>query len=210
MRRWIFVTVGALGVATPMGLADSIWDRRDPRYAFLFQDNRARNIGDVVTISISQTTIANDQDSRSLSKTTSATASFQSIPWGITPGASSGGTGTGGGSSPLFTSSSNRSFTGTGQFQTNQVFTDQMGAIVVDIMPNGNLVVEGYRGQVVQGEERVLKLTGVVRPADIGYPNIVSSTSVANLRISYIGRGPQTRTSGQNYIGRIFNRLWPF
>lgn len=209
MTRWFLTVAVAAGVAAPIGRADSIWDRRDPRYAYLFQDNRARAIGDVITVAITQTTVADDLDSRSLSKNTNATAAaqFGSYTLGYPPG---GASGTGGGIAPLFTATSNRTFNGNGTFTSNQVFTDTMGAVVVDLLPNGNLVIEGYRTMVVSGEERVLRMTGLVRPADIAYPNIVSSNAVANLRLSYLGRGPQTRFTSQNFLSRLFNRLWPF
>jgi flagellar L-ring protein FlgH len=202
MKRWVLAALAALGASAPIGRADSIWERRDPRYAYLFQDNRARNIGDTVTIVIAENTANNEQDQRTLSKTTSATAA---LAFGAAAGGSGGGT-----ASPIFTSSSSRQFNGNSQFSMNRTFTDQLNAVVVDIMPNGNLVVEGYRSRVVAGEERVLRVTGIVRQADIGTANLVASNQVANFRISYLGRGPATRFTNQNYAGRIFNRLWPF
>jgi flagellar L-ring protein precursor FlgH len=202
MKRWILATLASIGVATPIGRADSIWDRKDNRYAYLFEDNRARHIGDIVTVSISETTTADNADTRSGTKTTNATASLQiGNPPGTAP------TSTGG---PLFTATSSRTFNGSAAYQTSQVFTDQIAATVVDIMPNGNLVIEGYRSRVVAGEERVLRLTGVIRQVDVGTGNVIASTSVANFRISYLGRGPASRFANQNYGGRIFNRLWPF
>jgi flagellar L-ring protein FlgH len=184
-----------------MGRADSLWERRDPRYANLFQDNRARNIGDLVTITIAESTVSNSQDQRNMAKNTNATASVQ-------VGNASSGTGTGG--SPLFTVTSNRTFTGNSQLTQNRTFTDQLAATVVDIMPNGNLVVEGYRNVLISGEERCLRISGVIRQQDIVYGNIIPSTSVANFRISYLGRGPESRFANQNYLGKIVNRIWPF
>jgi flagellar L-ring protein precursor FlgH len=82
-----------------------------------------------------------------------------------------------------------------------------MAVTVVDIMPNGNLVVEGYRSRVVAGEERVLRITGVVRQADIGVGNVIPSGFVANFRISYLGRGPATRNNKQGILTR-FNSIF--
>jgi flagellar L-ring protein precursor FlgH len=53
-------------------------------------------------------------------------------------------------------------------------------------------------------------MTGVVRQQDVGVGNLVTSASIANLRISYLGRGPATRTTKQGYLGRMMNVLWPF
>jgi flagellar L-ring protein FlgH len=199
MYRWILTALATVGAAAPMGRADSIWDRRDPRYANLFQDNRARNIGDLITVAIAESTVTNNQDQRTMTKTTSATAQVQ-MP--VVPALAS--------APQIINATSNRSFTGNAQLTQNRVFTDQLAAIVVDIMPNGNLVIEGYRNVVIAGEERVLRVSGIVRQQDIANGNVIASTSIANFRISYLGRGPESRFANQNYIGRLFNRLWPF
>lgn len=196
MRRWVLAAVAGIGAGVSVGKADSIWDRRDPRYAYLFMDVRARNIGDVLTVTISETTVANEQDQRALSKTTKTSASL--------------GFGAAGTPGQLATEGSTRTFAGNAQMTANRVFTDRMAVTVVDMMPNGNLVIEGYRSRVVAGEERVLRITGVVRQADIGIANTVSSQAIANFRISYLGRGPASRAVNQNYLGRAVNLLWPW
>jgi flagellar L-ring protein precursor FlgH len=196
MKRWALTLIVVMVATAPIGRADSIWDRRDPRYANLFQDNRARNIGDLLTIAISEVTVANEQDQRDMRKRSFADARF--------------GFGTKGQPGQLLNGASDRSFTGNAQVTTNRVFTDRLTVTVVDMMPNGNLVFEGYRSRVVEGEERVLRITGVVRQADIQVGNVVPSAAVANFRISYLGRGPETRMTNQNYLGRLVNHLWPW
>jgi flagellar L-ring protein precursor FlgH len=196
MKRWIMILVAAAGAAAPMGRADSIWDRRDPRYANLFQDTRARQIGDILTIAISENTVANEQDQRNMNKTTNANAFFAWATKGR-PG-------------QLLSGNSSREFTGSAQLTSNRVFTDRLAVTVVDMMPNGNLVIEGYRSRVVAGEERVLRITGVVRQYDIGVGDVVPSAAVANFRITYLGRGPESRFANQNYLGLIVNHLWPW
>jgi flagellar L-ring protein precursor FlgH len=196
MKRWALTLIVVMVATAPIGRADSIWDRRDPRYANLFQDNRARNIGDLLTIAISEVTVANEQDQRDMRKRSFADARF--------------GFGTKGQPGQLLNGTSDRSFTGNAQVTTNRVFTDRLTVTVVDMMPNGNLVFEGYRSRVVEGEERVLRITGVVRQADIQVGNVVPSAAVANFRISYLGRGPETRMTNQNYLGRLVNHLWPW
>ena len=75
------------------------------------------------------------------------------------------------------TQNTSLTFAGTAQNTANRVFTDRMAVTVVDVMPNGNLVVEGYRSRVVEGEERLLRITGIVRPADIQVGNVIPSGS---------------------------------
>ncbi|MDB5307475.1 MAG: flgH [Gemmataceae bacterium] len=212
MRRWVLAVMA--GAVSPAAMADSVWERRDPRYAFLFQDNRARQIGDILTIEVIETTVANNQDARALNRTTATSGQVSFFGTGKT---TAGGTAGGGGTTPatgvLFpfpSENSSRAFNGTASMTTNQVFTDRLAVTVVDMMPNGNLVVEGYRSRVVAGEERVLRITGLIRQQDVGNGNIVLSQSVANLRISYLGRGPASRTVNQSYLGRFINLIRPF
>jgi flagellar L-ring protein precursor FlgH len=207
MKRWFFAAL-ALGVtALSVGRADSIWDRQDPRYGFLFQDNRARRVGDTLVVTISENTVANEQDQRTLSRTTSGSGQVtisDSLRTPASAGAAAAAGGTAGSTQIQFPSQNTAyNFSGSGQNTINRVFTDTMAVTVVDLMPNGNLVVEGYRGRVVAGEERVLRITGIVRPADIGTDNAVASSAVANFRISYIGRGPVTRNNKQGILTRL-------
>ena len=105
---------------------------------------------------------------------------------------------------------SRRQFNGSAQLTSDRSFTDRITVTVVDVMPNGNLVVEGYRSRVVAGEQRMLRVTGIVRPTDIGAQNTVQSQFMANFRISYLGRGPESSFVNQSYLGRAMNLLWPF
>lgn len=210
-RRWVLAILAAGATCAAVGRADSIWDRRDPRYAYLTQDTRARYIGDVLVITVSETTVTNAQDARSLARTTNSSGQVQFF--GSAP-TTSGGTGTGtavpGTAFAFPAQQTSQAFNGNSQQTTNHVFTDRLAVTVVDLMPNGNLVVEGYRSRVVEGEERVLRITGVVREQDVLVGNVVPSQSVANFRISYLGRGPATRTTNRGWIGRFASWIWPF
>ncbi|HEX4613339.1 MAG TPA: flagellar basal body L-ring protein FlgH [Urbifossiella sp.] len=212
--RWALAGLAAAGAGTTVGRADSIWDRRDPRYAFLFQDNRARSIGDVLTVVVTETTVAAEQDARALSRTTSGSGSVTFFGTGTT---TAGGTAGGTAGTPATGTVVNapsettaRAFNGSATLNTNRTFTDRLAVTVVDMMPNGNLVIEGYRSRVVQGEERVLRVTGVVRQQDVAVGNLVQSGNVANFRVSYLGRGPATRFTKQGYVGRLVNLISPF
>ena len=202
MRRWIVALLAFAVVAMSVGRADSLWDRRDPRYGFLFQDNRARSIGDTLIVTISETTVTNEQDARNLNRTTSGSGQVTLFDRIRTPQNNDPGTA----GQTLIQSPSQQTamqFAGSSQATTNRVFTDRLAVTVVDVMPNGNLVIEGYRSRVVQGEERVLRITGVVRPADVQVGNVVPSGSIANFRVSYLGRGPATRTTKPGILSRI-------
>jgi flagellar L-ring protein precursor FlgH len=201
MRRFALAALALVLGALAVGRADSLWERRDPRYAFLFQDNRARSVGDTLIVTITENTVANEQDQKTLSRTTNGSGQIQTFDLLRTAAGNNNG---GSNSLQQFPSqTTNYQFAGSAQNTVSRVFTDRMAVTVVDVLPNGNLVLEGYRSRVVAGEERVLRITGVARPADIGVGNIISSGAVANFRISYLGRGPATRNNKQGFLTRL-------
>lgn len=201
MRRFVWAGLALALGALAVGRADSLWERRDPRYAFLFQDNRARGVGDTLVVTIAENTVANEQDQKTLARTTSGSGQVQFFdPLRTAAGNNNGGSNT---LTQFPSQTTNYQFAGSAQNTVSRVFTDRMAVTVVDVMPNGNLVVEGYRSRVVAGEERVLRITGIVRPADIGVGNVIPSGSVANFRISYLGRGPATRNNKQGFLTRL-------
>jgi flagellar L-ring protein FlgH len=185
--------------------ADSIWDRREPRSAYLFYDNRARRIGDLLTVVILETTGIANNDQKQLSKDTKAGSVFNF------KGATKGGKMSRDGQVDFDASgSSTRSFDSKSQLSIDQSFTDKMSAIVIDVLPNGNLVVEGFKQVIVGGEVRTIRISGIVRPIDISLANLVLSQAIANFQITYLGNGPTSRYVNQGWLGRVFNYIWPF
>ena len=81
---------------------------------------------------------------------------------------------------------------------------------VVDVLPNGNLVVEGTRRIAVQGDVRDIRLTGIVRQYDILPGNRVPSYLVADLRLTFDAQGAEQAFTSQGWLSRRFNRYWPF
>ncbi|RME72946.1 MAG: flagellar basal body L-ring protein FlgH, partial [Planctomycetota bacterium] len=90
----------------------------------------------------------------------------------------------------------------------------RLAVTVVDVQPNGNLVVEGRHTVTVDNQERVMVVTGIVRPLDVTTDNVVLSENVANASVRLIGDGPDTRTTERGVVGQIvhfiIDNLWPF
>jgi len=190
---------------TPSSRADSIWCRRSQRFGFLFNDNRARNVGDILTIVIHEVSAVDQREQRDLSKATSSKGAFNYA------GKTASDLGSRSGSVTFAADNSSlRKFDGSAQFTSDRNFDDRMTVTVVDVLPNGNLVVEGHRTRLISGERRHLRITGVIRPSDLSATNTVLSESVANFRIEYLGRGIDTNFTSHGYLGRLFNFLWPF
>ena len=206
MKPWsrLVLTVGAALVVSEVR-ADSIWERRDPTRAYLFVDTRARRVGDLLTIVIREETEIDQKEERALEKSSESGGLFKYNAT-ATDGAGSHA------ASMDFDAagSSSRKFDGKSEFSSQRELEDRMAVIVVDVLPNGNLLIEGSRRRVVSGEERMLCVSGIVRPIDIAPGNIVDSPFIANFQIAYRGKGVESKFTNQGWLNRIVNHVWPF
>jgi len=107
--------------------------------------------------------------------------------------------------------SSNKNFSGEGESAQSNNLTGSITAMVVEVLPNGNLRIEGEKTIAInQGDEHV-RVTGIVRPVDVRTDNTVSSTLVADAVISYGGNGVIADASEMGWLSRFFNsKWWPF
>jgi flagellar L-ring protein precursor FlgH len=206
MRWWLITLVLVPAVNPQRSAAQTLWDRRDPNVSTMFHDYRARNIGDVLTVFIEETTGFDAQETRALGKKTNSE---------ITLNATGSQSGLAGilrqfGYGLDLTNASNRTFAGNNNSSIDRKFTDRMSFIVTDVLPNGNLVVEGSRQRLITREMRILRLRGIVRPADIGPYNTLQSQFLADLYVSYEGKGPESAYTNHGWGGRVFNAIWPF
>jgi flagellar L-ring protein precursor FlgH len=115
---------------------------------------------------------------------------------------------------PVVDADSTDSFIGSANYQKSGAFTARLAAIVVDTMPNGNLVVSGRREIRVDNENKLIEFTGIVRRFDISATNTVESELVANAQITYRGQGPLTDSTNRiglgGWVHRFFAWFWPF
>ena len=81
---------------------------------------------------------------------------------------------------------------------------------VVSVMPNGNLCLAGHRRITIAGEHRMLRISGTVRPVDIGPDNTVNSRFIANMETLYEDHGQERHFTRQGWLSRRMNKIWPF
>lgn len=171
----------------------------------LFRDQRAMNVGDVVTVKISikdQATIENDSE-RSREATNDLDAS---LGYGVaSKGYSTDGTGT------LATAiDSSSTHKGKGEIERSERIDLLVAAIVTDLLPNGNLIIAGSQEVRVNFEVRVLSVTGIVHPRDIDAENTISYERIAEARISYGGRGRLTEVQQPGWGQQLIDNISPF
>jgi flagellar L-ring protein precursor FlgH len=193
-----------LTIQTPSS-ADSLWQRRSRQRAFMFFDQPVYDIGDHVTILINQNTIIDNSEEKKLSKQAKISESFDF------DSESGGGLGDQGASASLdLSNDAKRSFDAEAESTIDNRFTDRVTVTVREVLPNGNLRVSGDRKIKVDGNDRHLLFSGVVRQMDIAPNGTIGSDFVANLNVQYVGLGEHQAFVRQGWLGRGFNRIWPF
>jgi len=167
---------------------------------FLFEDRKPRTVGDLLTIQINENLNASQTANSSTEKKTTAAATIPALKGVL--GARINGLG--------LAASGDNAFNGTGATASTGIFTGTITVTVVEVLPNGNLVVAGEKQIGIRQNSEVLKLSGVIDPAFIQPGNIVISTQVADVRLDYRGGGNIEEAQIQGWLGRIFNSWSPF
>jgi len=194
--------------ALPMGSlqADSIWAKRNKNMRDLYTDDVARKIGDVLTIKISENSKVDNKAKRDLKKEVDKSNAFNGELGITTPNHNLIPR------MPGFTMSaeSTNELKSKADFKDERKFLDSVTVVVVDILPNRNLVVMGTRHRNIAGDIHNIEISGIVRPSDITFDNTVRSEQVADFRIVSRNTGIAAPYTRPGWLGRIFDIIWPF
>jgi flagellar L-ring protein precursor FlgH len=172
-------------------LAESLWV--DNSAINLFADHRARNVGDILTVVISETTKTSTAKSNSNTKTGSQTLSAGTGIFSFLTAATAAGT---------------DSFKAAGSASANNSVTGNVSVTVKEVQPNGNLVIEGTQSIWQNKDEHKITLNGIVRREDVTASNTVSSTLVANATLKFDGKGPLNAKERQGILTQVLNILF--
>jgi flagellar L-ring protein precursor FlgH len=182
--------------------AGSIWAKRDRSMKQLYVDDVARNIGDTLTIKIIESSKVDNKGKRDLKKETARSSDFNgdlnidhilpSIP-GFTMNADS-----------------SNELKSKADFKDERSFEDRISVVVIDVLPNRNLVVAGTRDRRIAGDIQTIEVSGIVRPSDVAFDNTIRSEQVANFRILTKNAGVSAPYTRPGWLGRIFDVLWPW
>ncbi len=172
----------------------------------LVADTSARDVGDLLTVVIEEQAEASRAAQSATSKNSSIggelsvrhpTLDQLATPWTNAV-------------VPSISLDASRSFQGSGSSANSDRLVTRMAARVTEVLPNGNLMIEGRRSMIVQDENVELVLTGTVRQRDIASDNTVSSDRVADASIQYKSSGPIVRSQRMGLLTRFWNWLNPF
>ena len=173
----------------------------------MFSDQKARNVGDIVTIIISESSSASKQATTATDRTTSMSAGIPNL-FGL--------------ENSSFIADSNldlnnmvsadfsNDFEGSGTTTRKGNLTASLTAQVIERYPNGNLKIRGGKEVMVNNEVQIIYLTGIIRTIDITAANTVPSSKILNARISYTGQGAVADKQQPGWLMRTLDNVWPF
>ena len=209
----LIIPISILAVVCDSILADSLWRKRVTVNYNLFDDNRGKRVGDIVTVVLSESTsIENDENaSTNNSNSASGSADYNKFFRGIISAMRTGRNAKyDERPANSFETDFNSSFSGKGTYDSTRSVNLNITAIVVEVLDNGNLVLEGKRDINVNREKYTLKLTGIARPIDISPDNLISSSKMSSVNFGLTGKGWLTRASSKGWYNRLKDMLWPF
>ena len=169
-------------------------------YRPAFEDPRARNVGAIVTIMIVENVTASQKSASTVDRNSGVSSAITALPNQTAAGLGSLNVG----------ASTNNTFSGKGGTESTNAFSGSISATVIEVMPNGNLVVLGEKQIGVNQNVDVLRFSGTVDPRIMQPGNMVNSTQVANVRVESRGRGAQGEAQTVGWLSRVFLSFSPF
>ncbi|WP_298303628.1 flagellar basal body L-ring protein FlgH [uncultured Erythrobacter sp.] len=189
MKKSLLITLASVPLLMSQPLiAEQLYDRDN--WANMAADNRAHEVGDIVTVVIFESASATNRVGTRSGKDTSLNGNFgaggidESLSFGI-----------------------GSTYRGIGETERSDRFAASMAAHIVEVLPNGDFIIEGAQYMLVNGEHRDIEVRGQIRPIDISPDNTVISTRLANAEINYDGEGFATRSAKPGLLNRIFSFL---
>jgi flagellar L-ring protein precursor FlgH len=174
-----------------------------------FKDERAHRVGDIVTVQVTINDNAQFNNQTQRARTSSNSAGMGGILGSAVNTAFANGNVAANAADAVDFNSGLRD-TGNGSVNRKETLTTSVAAVVTQVLPNGNLVIEGRQEVRVNFEVRDLIVAGIVRPSDIQANNTVHSTKIAEARISYGGRGQITDVQQSRYGQQVLDAILPF
>jgi flagellar L-ring protein precursor FlgH len=182
----------------------SIWQAGS---SSLTDDFKARRKGDIVTILIVETASASKAAKTDTSRATTVNAGIPNFMGLESAGIFKNNLGD---LSKLINASVDSKYAGAGSTSRQETLNATISAKVVDVLSNGNLMIEGRRNIKVNNEDQIIIVEGTVRPSDIGPDNTVNSSFVADAKIIYTGKGIISDRQSPGWLMNIIDKVWPF
>lgn len=176
----------------------------------VFLDYKARQIGDLITVRIEEKANANNSNSTDTQRSTSYNMEVENM-FGLPNNMGIDNfLGSGRPFDPTLALTAGSSFAGSGTKGRSDRVNATIAARVVEVLPSGNMIIEGQREIVVDDEKQTITIRGIVRQKDVDAANTVSSTAIADAQIRYYGDGVISDANRKGWLARFFDWISPF
>ncbi len=196
-----YISAAAMLAVLPVLRAGSLWTDGGSERG-MFADRKAARTGDIITIVVSESVAAQNSQSTKSSRDSSIADAVQSFLYpstglhkGVLPSIQFGG---------------KAAYNGGGDISNKQSLDSRAAALVTDVLPNGNLVIEGVRVVTFSGETQYVVLHGLVRPDDVSSANTVQSSNIAEARVEFLTEGALTDAQKRGWLTKLYEKLRPF
>ncbi len=193
-----------LKAATPSYSNGSIWQASS---VALTEDGKARKIGDIVTIIITETASASKQAATATGRSSELSAGIPAFMGLQGAGVLTNNLGD---LSKLIDASASSKFDGSGSTSRKESLTATITAKIIDVLPSGNLKIEGKRNVKVNSEDQIVTVRGTIRQRDISPDNTINSSYIADAQITYSGEGVISDRQKPGWLMNLVDKLWPF
>ena len=190
----------AVTLAAPAS-ANSLWPATGKGSAGMYGDHKAALTGDILTIVIAESAVAQNSQSKKSERDSSINDAVQNFFYP--------GLGTHGGNLPSLAVTGKASYSGGGEISNSQSLTARAAVLITDVLPNGNMVIEGARIVTFSGETQYVVLHGIVRPDDVASDNTLLSTNIADARVEFYSEGALTDAQKRGWFAKLYEKLRP-
>ena len=198
----VFTLFTLLLLAVTPGLrAESLWSANGQTSRSMFADRKAAAKGDILTIVVSESAVAQSSQSKKSSRDSKLEDAISRF---IYPGLGSHK-----GELPGMAGTGKSTYSGSGDVSNSQSLSARAAVQVTDVLPNGNLVIEGVRVVTFSGETQYVVLRGIVRFDDISRDNSVVSTNIADARVEFYSEGSLTEAQKRGWLAKVYEKLRP-
>ncbi|AOS45135.1 Flagellar L-ring protein precursor [Lacunisphaera limnophila] len=184
--------------------ASSLWPAQNTRG--MLADRRASRVGDIITVVVSEIATASSNQSKSSNRDSSLEDAIGQFVFSQ----AASGLLTHKGELPATSATGTANYSGGGQVNNSQTLIARAAVLVTDVLPNGNLVIEGARQVSFSGETQYVVLHGLVRPDDVTAANTVLSSNVADARVEFLSEGNLTDAQKRGWLAKVYEKLRPF
>ncbi len=205
MLRTLLIT-GCFSLTSLMLQAESLWTAPGSSERSMYSDRKASQVGDILTVIVQETAATQSSQSKKTNSAANVDASVEQFLF--PPGISRFGTHKG--VLPGIKLGGSNDFNGGGEVNNTQSLNARAAVMVTDVLPNGNLVIQGVRRVISAGETQHVVLNGVVRRDDISSLNTVFSSNIADAKVEFINEGSLTDAQKKGWLAKLYEKLRPY